>query len=271
MSALMSTRLRRIALGVGVVFAFAVVGLFASAWLLGRSGAHAGRAPAAPQGNPLPGSYDPAALRSITHSHLGRHQSVIATARGKAVALHHRPRGRSYRRLGPLPHSYGTRPVFLVKRRRPGWLLVYLPIRPNKSTAWVRASAVRLSVTTYRIDIELRKHRLTVWRGAHRALRTKIGVGKAVTPTPAGRYYLVYLLRPPDPGGEFGKYAFGLSAYSKVLTSFAGGDGEVGLHGTNDPAGIGTDVSHGCIRVSNRTITRLARRLPLGTPLTIEH
>ena len=53
-------------------------------------------------------------------------------------------------------------------------------------------------------------------------------------------------------------YAFGLSAYSTVLTSFGGGDGEVGLHGTNDPSILGSDVSHGCIRVSNSVITRLS-------------
>jgi lipoprotein-anchoring transpeptidase ErfK/SrfK len=54
-----------------------------------------------------------------------------------------------------------------------------------------------------------------------------------------------------------------------VLTSFAGGDGVIGIHGTNDPSSIGTDVSHGCIRMSNEGITRLAKVLPLGTPVEI--
>ena len=54
-----------------------------------------------------------------------------------------------------------------------------------------------------------------------------------------------------------------------MLTSFEGGDGQVGLHGTNAPAALGHDISHGCIRVTNAVITRLARTLPLGTPITI--
>jgi lipoprotein-anchoring transpeptidase ErfK/SrfK len=90
-----------------------------------------------------------------------------------------------------------------------------------------------------------------------------------VTPTPSGRYYITELLRQPDPTGLYGPYAFGLSAHSTVLHEFAGRDGILGIHGTNYPRGIGTDVSHGCIRVSNAAITRLARILPLGTPVLI--
>jgi lipoprotein-anchoring transpeptidase ErfK/SrfK len=54
-----------------------------------------------------------------------------------------------------------------------------------------------------------------------------------------------------------------------VYTSFEGGDGQVGIHGTSRPEVLGTDVIHGCIRVDNATITRLARTVPLGTPVEI--
>jgi lipoprotein-anchoring transpeptidase ErfK/SrfK len=100
-------------------------------------------------------------------------------------------------------------------------------------------------------------------------MRARIGVGRSLSPTPTGRYFVTELLRPPDPHGFYGPYAFGLSAYSPVYTSFAGGDGQVGIHGTSAPASIGHDVSHGCIRVANAVVARLARRLPLGTPVTI--
>jgi lipoprotein-anchoring transpeptidase ErfK/SrfK len=76
-------------------------------------------------------------------------------------------------------------------------------------------------------------------------------------------------LKQPDPSGLYGPWAFGTSAFSDVLQSFGGGPGQIGLHGTNYPQGIGTDVSHGCIRMSNTNITRLAHVLPLGTPLSI--
>ena len=60
-----------------------------------------------------------------------------------------------------------------------------------------------------------------------------------------------------------------MSGYSEVLFEFAGGNGVVGIHGTNNPSLLGTDVSHGCIRMSNEGITRLADTLPLGVPVEI--
>jgi lipoprotein-anchoring transpeptidase ErfK/SrfK len=178
-------------------------------------------------------------------------RSVIATARRRAVV----------RRL------HGR--VFLVKRRRGAWLQVYLPTRPNRSTGWVRARDVRLSATPYRLQVQLRRHRLVLRRAGHVVLRAPIGVGRAVSPTPVGRYYVTDLLRPHDPHGFFGPYALGLSAHSDVYTRFAGGDGQVGIHGTSEPAGLGRDVSHGCIRVRNAVISRLAHRVPLGTPVDV--
>ena len=54
-----------------------------------------------------------------------------------------------------------------------------------------------------------------------------------------------------------------------MLKDFAGGDGVIGLHGTNDPSSVGKDVSHGCIRLRNQDILQLVKILPLGTPVRI--
>ena len=70
-------------------------------------------------------------------------------------------------------------------------------------------------------------------------------------------------------GDDRTAFSFGLSAHSSVLRHFAGSDGRVGLHGTNQPDLIGSSVSHGCIRVHNESMRRLARILPLGTPVFI--
>jgi hypothetical protein len=63
--------------------------------------------------------------------------------------------------------------------------------------------------------------------------------------------------------------AFGTSALSNVETDWPGG-GVIGIHGTNEPSLIPGHPSHGCIRVPNWEIVKLARLLPIGTPLTIE-
>jgi lipoprotein-anchoring transpeptidase ErfK/SrfK len=53
-----------------------------------------------------------------------------------------------------------------------------------------------------------------------------------------------------------------------VLTDWPGG-GFIGIHGTDEPQLLPGAVSHGCIRLPNREIVRLARLLVIGTPITI--
>ena len=96
-----------------------------------------------------------------------------------------------------------------------------------------------------------------------------VGLGKGATPTPGGVYYLKELLKPKNPQGAYGPYAYGLSSHSETLDSFAGGDAEVGIHGNNDASVLGKNVTHGCIRMDNDAITMLAKQLPLGTPVTV--
>ena len=66
----------------------------------------------------------------------------------------------------------------------------------------------------------------------------------------------------------YGSVAFGTSARSAVLTDWPGG-GFIGIHGTDRPEILPGRVSHGCIRLRNRDIVRLARLMPVGTPVRI--
>jgi len=195
--------------------------------------------------------------------------SIVADAAARSVLVYRSPgSGSPFVRL-PNPSSTGTVLVFLVRRRAAGWDQVYLPIRPDGSTGWVRENDVRLALDPYSLQVRLVRHELVVRKRRQVVERIRAGVGRSVLPTPHGRYYIVTLLKQPDPAGLYGPYAFGLSAYSHVLMSFGGGPGQIGIHGTDDPASIGRNVSHGCIRIPNAAITRLARLLPLGTPVTI--
>ena len=129
--------------------------------------------------------------------------------------------------------------------------------------------SVEVSETSYRVVVSLSRHTLDVMKDGQRLARHPVGVGTSATPTPVGTYYLTELVQPPNPHGAYGPYAFGLSAYSDTLETFAGGPGQLGLHGTNSPGGLGRDVSHGCLRVANSVIRSLAADLPLGTPVEI--
>jgi lipoprotein-anchoring transpeptidase ErfK/SrfK len=148
------------------------------------------------------------------------------------------------------------------------WYRALLPLRPNGTSGYMAAGSVRLVQTSYRIEVDRKRLRLTVWDGCAVRMRLPIGLGKESTPTPNGRYYIIALLKPPLAGSVYGTYAYGLSAFSDVLTDWKGG-GIIGLHGTNDPSSIGNRKSHGCIRLRNRDIEKLVPILPLGTPVDI--
>jgi lipoprotein-anchoring transpeptidase ErfK/SrfK len=128
---------------------------------------------------------------------------------------------------------------------------------------------VTLSADEFLIDVNLLSHVMTVFNGGRVMLSISIGEGRSALPTPTGTYFIVDLLKQPNPHGEYGPYAFGLSAFSDVLHSFGGGPGQIGIHGTDAPDSIGASISHGCIRLPNPTIATLAELLPLGTPVLI--
>jgi lipoprotein-anchoring transpeptidase ErfK/SrfK len=169
------------------------------------------------------------------------------------------------------PTEVGAPLVLLVKSGPTGGsaLEVYLPVRPNGSSGWVSASEVQVRSNPYRIEIDLSDFRLRLFEDDREVLSEAVGLGRADVPTPGGVFYIKELLQPPDPDGPYGPYAYGLSGFSNVLTSFAGGDGVIGIHGTDDPSSIGVASSHGCIRLPNEVITRLVGILPLGTPVEI--
>lgn len=195
--------------------------------------------------------------------------STVAEAVVGSVVVYDRPGEPSPARRLEHPQASGAPLVFLVKGRQGDWLHVLLPARPNGSTGWIRQSDVSLSDHDYWIVVELGAHRITVYKGEAVFLQEPVAVGKGSTPTPGGSYYIKELLQPPDPNTVYGPYAYGLSGFSNVLTKFGTGEGVIGIHGNNDESVLGTDVSAGCIRMSNSGITRLARTLPLGVPVEI--
>ncbi|WP_062521765.1 L,D-transpeptidase [Demequina silvatica] len=201
--------------------------------------------------------------------------SYVATVRGTSVTVLTEPDGAEQqviRAEDVLTVPDATPLVFLVKQIQGSWLEVYLPVRPNGSTGWIPADRVTVSATTMSIEINLKYFELTVWDGNEAVLTTEIGLGTDELPTPGGTYYIRELLQPPDPSGPYGPYAYGLSGYSPVLDEFAGGDAVIGIHGTDDPDSFGRAISHGCIRVPNKIITKMVEKIgiPLGAPVYID-
>lgn len=182
------------------------------------------------------------------------------------------PRGTIQRSLSAAT-DFGSQTALLITRigagENAGWLEVLLPGRPNGTLGWIRSDAVEIRGVTLEVRVDLDARELTLLDGGQVVWSTATAIGDPNHPTPTGLFYVTDKLETGDPNGGYGPYALGLSAYSDVLTEFAGGDGQVGIHGTNVPSSIGQDVSHGCLRIDNGLVAELAALLPLGTPVMI--
>lgn len=149
------------------------------------------------------------------------------------------------------------------------WVRLLLPRRPNGLQGWVRRGEVELHRTTARIAIDTGARRLTLFRGRGAVLTTRIAVGRRETPTPRGRHAIAETIRTNDPGSFFGPLVLPLTAHSETIQEFNGGKGRVAIHGTSLPRLLGTAASLGCIRMSNATVTTLARIARPGTPVIV--
>jgi hypothetical protein len=162
--------------------------------------------------------------------------------------------------------------VSLLRAERDGnghmWVLVRLPARPNGTTGWVARRALdRFQVVRTHLLVDRRSFVARLYRNGVEIFHTRIGIGRASTPTPSGEFYVREEIRNTS-DAFYGPLAFGTSATSSTLTDWPGG-GFIGIHGTNAPQLLPGAVSHGCIRMRNRDILRLAKLMPLGTPITI--
>lgn len=150
------------------------------------------------------------------------------------------------------------------------WVEVLLPIRPNGSRGWVPADVLRMSTTPMRIAIDVSERRLRLFRSGKRVMSVPIAVGKPSTPTPTGPLFAIAEQIPTNqPGAFLGPMVMPLTGYSETLNEFAGGNGRVAIHGTSLPQLIGQAVSHGCMRMRNADVLRLAGAARPGTPVSI--
>jgi lipoprotein-anchoring transpeptidase ErfK/SrfK len=198
-----------------------------------------------------------------------RADSVIAVSIARNLEVLRAPNDRS----GALRLEQGRSmfgPVHLLALgARDGWVKVGVPIRPNGTVGWVKSTDVRLQRNFAYIQIELSTNTMRVYDGDAISIETKVAAGTGGTPTPTGLFFVKELVPQKNPAGALGPFAFGLSGFSTVLSTFGNGEGTIGIHGTNAPGKLGGDVSHGCVRVINTNIVSMTKIVPIGTPVEI--
>ncbi len=110
------------------------------------------------------------------------------------------------------------------------WLKLSMPVRPNGTIGWVKASAVQMRPVQRSIVIDLSSRKLRVLEQGKTRFATRVAVGRKGMETPTGTFYITAKFKPTE--RFLGAFAFETSAYSK-LSEWPGG-GVVGLHGTLD-------------------------------------
>jgi len=155
-----------------------------------------------------------------------------------------------------------------VVETRGEWLRVLLPSRPNGVTGWIRRdeSALTVAHTPYLVTVDRQERRLTLLRSGRQVGSWTVAVGADETPTPAGRTFLLALLKPSH--ATYGPLVIPVGAHSQTLETFGGGPGTVAFHGWRDASVFGKAVTHGCIRVPDEALDRLSK-VPLGTPVLV--
>ena len=165
-------------------------------------------------------------------------------------------------RIRPITEGRTVLPVIGHQTGADGtrWLRVRLPGRPNGSTGWIRKARTTRSSTAWHLVVDLSERRLTVYRSG-RARPGVLGRHRKPLDPDSAREVLRRGDRPAHGRARSAApYGLALSARSYVLQEFAGGPGQIAVHGVWNVGGrMGTAVSHGCVRLDT-DLDHVARR-----------
>lgn len=114
------------------------------------------------------------------------------------------------------------------------------------------------SHTPYMIHIDVEQKQLTLFHGDQLLKSYTIATGAWDTPSPIGVFRITH--RFSGEMGGFGTCFLGLNVPW----------GNYGIHGTNKPGSIGSDASHGCIRMHVADAEELYGIVPDGTLVIID-
>lgn len=150
-------------------------------------------------------------------------------------------------------------------------------IKVNIPTHWILPDARSYNGVVINLP-EMRLYYFFKQRGADHVVTFPIGIGSEGTNTPVGNFRIIEKIInpswhvpdsireekpelppviPPGRSNPLGSRALRLSR------------GDILIHGTNRPWGIGRRVSHGCIRLYPEDIIRLFKYVTKGAPVTI--
>jgi lipoprotein-anchoring transpeptidase ErfK/SrfK len=218
----------------------------------------------------------PAAAHAValpSHPQPGAKSAWTARVLEPVDALERPGAGASLPRLGRRAPFWGGPNVLLVLDAKTvddvDYVKVLLKRMPAGLGGWIPAANVKLARTTRRVVVDLSSRTVTIRDAGRAILRARAVIGAPSTPTPAGQFAIDAPVDQPR-GGVLGRRILAIAAYSRALARYQGGIPQTAFHAyekLGDP--LGTAASHGCVRVQQKTLTRLLRLAPRGTPVLI--
>jgi lipoprotein-anchoring transpeptidase ErfK/SrfK len=221
---------------------------------------------------------DPAAIRAPFDVRLRPREraprvrafSVARVKPGRAVGIRSEPDGRLVARVGART-EFGSPTTLAVAEKRGHWLGVTSTELANGTLGWVRSSdpALTWHATRVSVRIDLSRRRLELRDGGELLRRATVGVGRAGSPTPSGRFAVTDKLAGARFSAAYGCCVLALSAHQPNTPPGWPGGNRIAIHGTANPASIGGPSSAGCVHAAAEDLRVLMRRVPLGTPVFV--
>lgn len=150
--------------------------------------------------------------------------------------------------------------------------------KKNKTDNTEKESEVGAPTTSVKVDTKT--NMLAVYEGVKLIAAYPVTIGSAQTVSPVGEWtvrgvakmptfrYDKAMLTKGERSGDFHMLPPGPNNPVGVIWIQLNKKG-IGLHGTSDPDAIGRSASHGCVRLANWDVVRLAGKVKGGVPVSI--
>ena len=136
--------------------------------------------------------------------------------------------------------------------------LVWLIAAVSQAPASARAASASGAPEGVWVWVDIHRKSLTVYRGDEALAQYPIATGAYATPTPIGVYRVN------------SRFAGEMSGFGTCFLGLNVPWGQYGLHGTNKPGSIGSNASHGCVRMRVKDAEAVYKLVPNGARVVME-
>ncbi|MCL2466145.1 MAG: L,D-transpeptidase [Micrococcales bacterium] len=186
------------------------------------------------------------------------------------IALYDAPGGEPFAVL-PV-EAYKGVTGYPVVAHRDDWLQVMIVARRglpsvvgkegvNSATGWVYGPQTTTSTLDTVIEANPAAGTVSVVTNGQVTASTQAGFGKAATPTPHERTFVMSIAANPE--AQYSRLFVYLAAHSPTLDTFGGGPAPIAIHAYSTYSG---QISNGCMRIPANKLDPFAA-VPTGTPV----